>query len=100
MVREKQLLNKIRQLEKDLSDLRIQLERNQENEGRSGDTQIKKGQKVRILNPRPGQARVGTVSKINRETEWVTIETVVYSKGVKLRQKVSRHSKNVEGIES
>ena len=98
MGREKELINKIRQLEMNLSDLRLELERSQKPNERLERIQIEVGQKVQILNPRPGQAQFGTVSKVNQETGWVTIGTVVYNKGVKLRQKVSRHSRNIERV--
>lgn len=57
----------------------------EENELRVGDT-------ARITNPRVGQESVGTVIKVNRITDRVTI------KGKLFRQKIVRATKNVERI--
>ena len=96
MSREKRILEKIEALERDLADLKIELQkidrnndkrskrRANENENELAsrlkrraieNESVSLGDYVKILNPKKGQGTEGIVVKINTKTTYVTVET-------------------------
>lgn len=74
MVNEQDFIKRIEDIEKQLKDLKLELEETKKakeinKENKTGP--IKKGDRVRILNPSRGQGKIGIVQKINWETERV-----------------------------
>jgi len=93
------LIEEIADIELRLRELKLQLEerrdrrRNPPSGTQRAERGLRVGDKVRITNPRPFQEREGTVTKVNPDTDFVTIQ------GNKKKGKVSRKSKNVIKIE-
>ena len=96
-----ELIEKIKDLEAQLSKLRIELENEQpkvESTERQKKSQkktsvpIKIGEEVLILNPKRGQGREGIVTKLNVITGYGTVETVNDKNKV---EKVVRKLKNL-----
>ena len=81
-MRNEQIIEKIKELEKQLSELRIELEAQNPNEGKKKEGRektsrsIEIGEEVHILNPKRGQGRKGVVTKVNALTGYGTVETV------------------------
>ena len=55
---------------------------------------IQVGDRVRIKNPREGQAKEGVVIKFNEETRFVTVQGKR-----KQNEKIRRHEKNIDVVE-
>ena len=83
-----EIIRKIEELEKQLNKLKLELI---ESEGQTSPIQI--GDRVIILNPRVGQGSKGTVTRINRFTNRVTVEA---KSTTGLKQKVVRAIQNVK----
>ena len=91
MTIDKRLLEKIRQIEEQLRELRLELEAGEKAQG----TPIKIGDRVEIRNPKRGQADSGTVTKVNPVTKRVTVNTKVNGR----RYLVVRHIKNITKVQ-
>ena len=91
MDRNTRIIQKIEALEKQLKDLKIELKKETDppKATYTKDTDIKAGDEVSILNPRPGQDKEGVVTKINSLTKYVSVRT---TKGtlVRTRKNVAR----------
>ena len=84
-MKSKKIIAKIKDLETQLSPLRIELENKESNEGspeiqkksrKKASLPLKIGEEVLILNPKKGQGKEGTVMKVNVLTGYRTVETV------------------------
>mmetsp|Transcript_14386 Transcript_14386/g.27031 ORF Transcript_14386/g.27031 Transcript_14386/m.27031 type:complete len:93 (+) Transcript_14386:192-470(+) len=83
-----ELLSKIEKIEKELQKLKLEL---QEEKPRAEEPRKpKKGDLVKILNPKAGQDKIGRIIRIGKETGFVTINT---KKG-----KVVRSERNIRII--
>ena len=71
------LLRKIDDLEKELSNLKIELAEEVQREKRG----LKVGDKVRILNPKKGQPSRGTILKLHPNSLRATVLTRIYIPG-------------------
>ena len=91
------LIAKIRALEEDLRELRIELEESRTRSERVAQGQIKVGDRVRIRNPRKGQPETGVIHKVNQDTERVTIKVNKGNSiaGIPKTALIVRHVKNV-----
>lgn len=87
-----EILTKIARIEKELSELKIGLTRREIDSRTTGHQleELKVGDRVKILNPRKGQRDQGTISRIGKETNYVTVDTKT--------GKVVRHRSNVSII--
>ena len=83
-----EILETIKELEKQLNELKLELT----TESTSETSPIEVGDRVVILNPRPGQGSKGVVSKIHWKSGRVTVE----AKGTAgLKQKIVRALHNI-----
>ena len=99
MKNEEDIERRIENIERQLKSLKLELKeiRNVKKHKEEKNTgPIKKGDRVKILNPNRGQGNTGIVQKINWKTERVTVE-VWNLRGV--RELVIRKVTNVERIE-
>ena len=103
-MRNEQIIEKIKDLEKQLSELRIELENQESGEGstakknksREKSSQpLKIGEEVFVLNPKKGQGKRGIVTKVNSKTGYGTVETVNEKNRT---EKVVRKLKNLQRI--
>ena len=91
------LITELEELERRVRELRLRVEEGQEVQTQSpqrGRRRIQVGDKVRVLNPRPFQDKVGEVLKVNEATDYVSIL------GIKKKRTIRRKEKNVLKIES
>jgi hypothetical protein len=84
MDRNARIVKKIEDLEEQLRDLKLELQRESEPPKSTKERTIEIGDEVRILNPRAGQDKKGVVIKINSLTKYVSIRT---TKGTVVRTK-------------
>jgi len=93
MPTKKQLLKQqIRDLERQLEDLRIELEQ-------TGDSELKIGDKVRICNPKHGQPTRGTIHKLHPNSQRATVLTRIQVRGEEdIEIKTVRMYKNLEKL--
>ena len=84
-MKNKEIIEKIKDLERQLSQLQIELENGESNEGSPGKQKksqkrtslpLKIGEEVLILNPKKGQGKEGIIMKVNALTGYGTVETV------------------------
>ena len=103
-MRNEQITEKIKDLEKQLSELRIELENQEPKEGstaqknKSQETSsqpLKIGEEVVVLNPKRGQGRRGILTKVNSITGYGTVETVNEKNRT---EKVVRKIKNLKRV--
>ena len=87
-------IQKIKELEEELRNLRLSLEQEEDFE-EVADEGLQVGDNVRILNPNRAkfQEAFGTIIKLNRETDRVTVE------GKRTKRKITRASKNVVKVD-
>ena len=81
-MRNEEILKKIKEIESQLSQLRLELEKGEPDQ-KPPKTSKKKasllleiGDEVAILNPKKGQGRQGIITKVNALTGYGTVETV------------------------
>ena len=84
-MKSEKIIAKIKDLETQLSQLQIELKNEESNEGspkvqkksrKRASLPLKIGEEVPILNPKKGQGKEGTVTKVNVLTRYGTVETV------------------------
>ena len=68
------IINKIEELEKQLSALKIELRTDDDQNKKTG--RLEKGEQAVILNPNPNQGQRGTLIKVNHVTRCGTVDTV------------------------
>ena len=97
-MKNEEIIAKIKDLERQLSQLRIELEKGETNQvpprnsSKKASQPLKIGEEVAILNPKKGQGREGIVTKVNTLTGYGTVETV---NGRNKSEKVVRKLKNL-----
>ena len=80
-MRNEEIVRKIKDLEEQLRQLRIELEnedspRKQRKDKKKSNEPLKIGEEVHILNPKKGQGNKGIITKVNTLTGYGTVETV------------------------
>ena len=78
-MRDEEIIERIKDLEEQLSQLRIELENGKSSKRQSTKNTplpLKIGEEVFILNPKKGQGKEGIITKVNSLTGYGTVETV------------------------
>ena len=70
-----QLIETIVDLERQLHELKIELENNDDVEENNYSNPLEVGEEIEILNPKKGQERTGVLVKIHRRTKRATVVT-------------------------
>ena len=91
-LKKQQLIWQIEELESQLENLKIELEKTEE-------TEFKIGEKVRIRNPKHGQPTRGTIYKLHPNSQTATVITRIQVRGEQdIEIKTVRMYKNLERI--